>query len=76
MLAFVNTIIISIVVVVSRGSAVGIASGYGLDDRESEFEARWCLSRISTSPYHPDWLWGPPNLLSNGTLHGGKAAGA
>jgi hypothetical protein len=35
-------------------SSVGIATGYGLDDQgEREF----------TSPYRPDRLWGPPNLL-------------
>jgi hypothetical protein len=49
----------------SRGSVVGIATGYGLDD--------WGVgvhvpvgSRISSSPNRPDLLWGPPNLLSNG----------
>jgi hypothetical protein len=26
---------------VSRGSAVGIATGYGLDDRGAEFESQW-----------------------------------
>jgi hypothetical protein len=48
----------------SRGSAVGIATGYGLDD--------WGVgvrvpvgSRISTSPNRPDRLCGSPNLLSN-----------
>jgi hypothetical protein len=48
----------------SRGSVVGTATGYGLDD--------WGIgvrvpvgSRISSSPRRPDRLWRPPNLLSN-----------
>jgi hypothetical protein len=49
----------------SRDSAVGIAAGYGLDDRGVgvRFPVR---SRIFSSPLRPDRLWGPPNLLSNG----------
>jgi hypothetical protein len=46
----------------SRGSAVGIATGYGLYD--------WVVgvrvsvgSRIFSSPRRPDRLWGPPSLL-------------
>jgi hypothetical protein len=63
---------------VSRDSAVGIATGYGLDD--------WAVgvrvpvgSRMLTSPCCPDRLWGPPNLLYNGYrgfFPGGKAVGA
>jgi hypothetical protein len=49
----------------SRGSAVGRASGYRLDDRGAGVRVP-VVSRIFTSPYRPDRLWGPPNLLSNG----------
>jgi hypothetical protein len=47
-----------------RGSALGIATGYGLDGRGAEV---WVPagSRILTYPYRPDRIWGPPNLLSN-----------
>jgi hypothetical protein len=62
---------------VNRNSAVGIATGYGLDDRG--FRVRVPLaSRIFTSPWRPDRLWGPRNLLSNGyrrLFRGDEAAG-
>jgi hypothetical protein len=48
----------------SRGSAVGIATGYGLDDRGVGVRVP-VGSRIFSSPSRPDGLWGPPNLLSN-----------
>jgi len=42
------------------GSAVGIATAYGLDGRG--IESRWGeIFRTS-----PDWPWGPPSLLYNG----------
>jgi hypothetical protein len=47
----------------SRGSVVGIAIGYGLDDRGVGVQAG---SRIFSSTRRPDRLWGPPNPLSNG----------
>jgi hypothetical protein len=50
---------------VSRDSAVGIATGYGLDDREVGIRVP-VGSRIITSPCCPDRLWGPLNLLYNG----------
>jgi hypothetical protein len=62
----------------SRDSAVGIATGYGLDDWEIGVRVP-VGSRIITSPCLPDRLWGPPNLLYNrywGLFPGGKAAGA
>jgi hypothetical protein len=62
----------------SRDSAVGIATGYGLDDWEVGFRVP-VGSGIFTSPCRPDRLWGPPNLLYNGYLElfpWGNAAGA
>jgi hypothetical protein len=48
---------IYISIIESWVSAVGIATGYGLDDHGSE---------IFTSPCRPDRLWGPLSLLYNG----------
>jgi hypothetical protein len=47
-----------------RDSAVGIATGYGLDDRGVGVRDP-VGSRIFSSP-SPDRLWCPPNVLSNG----------
>jgi hypothetical protein len=49
----------------SRDSAVGIAIGYGLDDRG--FGVRVTVgSRIFSSPRRPDRLWGPPHPMCTG----------
>jgi hypothetical protein len=49
----------------SRDSVVGISTCYGLDDWG--FGVRVPVRpRIFSSPFHPDRLWGPPNLLSSG----------
>jgi hypothetical protein len=45
-------------------SAVGIATGYGLEDREVGIQDP-VESRIFSSPRRPDRLWGPPSLISN-----------
>jgi hypothetical protein len=65
-----------------RGSAGGIATGYGLVDRGVRVRVSVGL-RIFTSSYRRGRLWGTPNLLSNGYFGffpggggGGKAAGA
>jgi hypothetical protein len=50
---------------VSRESAVGIATGYGLDDQGVGVQVP-VGARIFTSLYRPGRLWGPPNLLSYG----------
>jgi hypothetical protein len=49
----------------SQDSEVSIATGYGLDDQGVEVGVL-VGARIITSPRHPDLLWGPPSLLSNG----------
>jgi hypothetical protein len=49
----------------SRAISVGIATAYGLDDREVGVRVP-AESRIFTSSRRPDRLWGAPNLLSNG----------
>jgi hypothetical protein len=46
-----------------RDSSVGIATGYGLDDKGVGIRVLVGV-RISASSRRPDQLWGPPNLLS------------
>jgi hypothetical protein len=48
-----------------RDSVVGIAIGYGLDDRGVGVRVP-VGSKILSSPRRRDQLWGPSNLLSNG----------
>jgi hypothetical protein len=45
----------------SQGSSVSIELGYGLDDQGS-IPGRGVFSL----PPYPDWVWGPPSLLSSG----------
>jgi hypothetical protein len=49
----------------SRDSIVSIVTAYGLDDRGVGVQVL-VGSRIFSSPRHPDQLWGPPSLVSNG----------
>jgi hypothetical protein len=51
--------------VMTLGSSVGIATGYGLDGRGARVQVP-VRSRILTSPYRPDRLCGPPSFLSSG----------
>jgi hypothetical protein len=64
--------------IIIEGSAVGIATGYGLDDRGvGVWVPVW--SRILFSLRRPGRLWRPPNLLSSGyrgLFLRGKASGA
>jgi hypothetical protein len=49
----------------SWDSSVGIATNYGLDDEGVRFRIP-VGERIFSSPCHPDRLWRPPSLVSNG----------
>jgi hypothetical protein len=51
----------------SRDSAVGIATGYGMDDQGVGVRVP-VIERIFPSPHRADRFWGPPSLLSNGYL--------
>jgi hypothetical protein len=57
----------------NRGSAVGIATDYGLDDRGVGVQVP-VRPRMFTSRYRPDLLWGPTNLLSY-RYHGALSPG-
>jgi hypothetical protein len=62
----------------SRDSAVGIATGYGLDDVGVAVRVP-VDSRMFSSPLRRDWLWDPSSLLSSGYQElflGGNATGA
>jgi hypothetical protein len=48
----------------SRDSSVGVATGYGLDDRGVVVRVK-LESRIFSSPRRPDRNWGPPSFLSS-----------
>jgi hypothetical protein len=54
-------------ITICRDGVVGIATGYGLDDRGVGVRVP-VRSRIFSSPCRPDRLWDPPNLISNGYL--------
>jgi hypothetical protein len=51
--------------IVTRGSSVGIATRYGMDDRRVGVRTP-VRSRIFTYSWSPDQLWGATKLLSNG----------
>jgi hypothetical protein len=66
----------------SRVTAVGMATGYGLDDRGVGFRFSVGSSIFSSSPLPPDRLWGPsqspiqwvPGALSPGLKQPGREA--
>jgi hypothetical protein len=49
----------------SRDSIVSITTGCGLDDQGIGVQVLMG-AKMFASPCRPNWLWGPPNLLSNG----------
>jgi hypothetical protein len=61
-----------------RDSAVGVATGYGLDGEGVGVRVPEGAS-FPSSPCRPDRFWGPPSLLSiwyRGLFSRGKAAGS
>jgi hypothetical protein len=54
-------------------SAVGIATGYGLDGRGVGIRVL-LGARIFSYTRRPDQLWGPPSLLSLGVKREGRKA--
>jgi hypothetical protein len=71
-------IIIIIIIIISRYNVVGIATSYGLDDRDVGVRVP-VGARIFSSPRRPDGLCGPSKFLSNGyrvIFPEGKVAGA
>jgi hypothetical protein len=63
--SFIETLYIIYAIPKIRGSAGVLSTGYGLDDRGIGVRVP-IGSRILSSPYRPDRLWGPSNLKSNG----------
>jgi hypothetical protein len=49
----------------SRDSSVGIALGYGLDDRGCRVRFPTGLRFFFSSLPRPEWFWDPPSLLSD-----------
>jgi hypothetical protein len=78
-LFFLNRFIcVCIFIKCGRDNVVGLATGYGLDDRKVGLRVP-VESRMFSSPSPPARLWGSLNLLSMGTgssFPGSKAAGA
>jgi hypothetical protein len=54
------------VILLSKIIPVGIALGYGLDDRGSRVRFLVGGWEFFSSSSRPERLWGPPSLLSNG----------
>jgi hypothetical protein len=63
MILLVSSAWVKILNIISQKSSVGIATGYGLEGRDSIPGGR---KRFFSTPQCPDELWGSPNFLSNG----------
>jgi hypothetical protein len=63
----------------SRFSVVGIATGYGLEDRGVEVRVPVGAKNFLVFPYYPDRFWDPSSTYPMGTggsFPGGKEAGS
>jgi hypothetical protein len=58
-----------------HGSAVSIATGYGLDRRGVEILVP-VVARFFSSPHRPDRFWGSPSLQCDGYRGGGAFSGS